>query len=197
MKKTEEYSSLRNEILGLINIQNSYIIAMYTITVTIFVFGIERKNEWIFLLPYIIFFSFQRIISAKNDAMVRIAAYISVYLEEGAGWESRYGKIVERTTIKNNHGKKFSKVKNILLGRISSMQLGLVCSVCSIIICICNNLDIWNQKQSFSVYLTTTIPIFTSVVLFSLLRMNCNNALTNMSKREIYIEQLKLLKSEE
>lgn len=81
---------LRQEILDLITIQNTYIVAMYTITITIIGIGLERKSNVLFLLPYIILFSFQCIISAKKDGYIRIAAYIAVYLEERDGWEKQY-----------------------------------------------------------------------------------------------------------
>ncbi len=52
--KDSEYIELKEEVIALIQIQNNYIIAMYTITVSILAFAIERNNEWLFLLPYII-----------------------------------------------------------------------------------------------------------------------------------------------
>ena len=55
-----EYNALRSEILNLISIQNTYIIAMYTITITILGFGLQTQNSFLFLLPYIVLFSFQK-----------------------------------------------------------------------------------------------------------------------------------------
>ena len=95
--KDSEYTMLKQEIISLVEIQNTYIIAMYTITITILGVAFERKSQILFLLPYIILFSFQRIISAKRDGMLRIASYIAVYLEEGTGWESIYETISNRT----------------------------------------------------------------------------------------------------
>lgn len=106
-----EYTMLRQEILDLINIQNNYIIAMYTITITILGIALERQSQVLFLVPYLILFSFQRIISAKKDGMVRIAAYISVYLEKDKeGWESKYEELVAATCEKKTKQKKFFKI---------------------------------------------------------------------------------------
>ena len=79
MNKEEEHLSLRSEIISLVEIQNNYIIAMYTITIALITLAIQQKNVWIYLLPYVILFSFQRIILAKRDIMLRIAAYIAVF----------------------------------------------------------------------------------------------------------------------
>lgn len=130
-----EYNALRAEVLNLISIQNTYIIAMYTITVTILGIGLQTQNSLLFLLPYTVLFSFQRTISAKRDGYLRIAAYIAVYLEKGSGWESRYETIVRSIQpVPNSKNNKLLSIgKNIILGRISSLQLGVICSIASII----------------------------------------------------------------
>lgn len=193
MKETEEYSSLRNEILGLISIQNNYIIAMYTITVTILVFGIERKNEWIFLLPYIILFSFQKNISAKKDAMIRIAAYITVFHENGMGWESFHEKIVDNTSGGEEKG--FS-IKSFIAGKVASFQLAAVCSIGTIIQCVYNNVEKWKGDNSFWSFLHTSLPIILAIVLYFLLRFIYANALKLRMTRQEYIKRLKLIKYE-
>lgn len=190
--KDSEYIELKEEVIALIQIQNNYIIAMYTITVSILAFAIERNNEWLFLLPYIILFSFQRIIMAKNDNMVRIAAYIVVFLEEGYGWESLYKSIVHYTTIKNNTSKPFSKLKNIVSGRISSLQLGLLSSTGCITVNIVNN-----KLYSMPIHdikFFDIIPSLMGIILFVLLVSWCKNALNSMNRREVYIEALKFNK---
>lgn len=87
IKNTNEYLSLRSEIISLVDIQYNYILAMYTISIALISLAIQQQNEWIFLLPYIVLFSFQRVISAKRNIMIRIAAYIAVFLDEEFGWE--------------------------------------------------------------------------------------------------------------
>ena len=128
MNKDSEYMSLRAEIISLVEIQYNYIVTMYTITIAIISLAIQQKNEWLFLLPYIILISFQRVISAKRNVMLRIAAYIAVFLDGDIGWEKNYNEIVNHTLNKHNNTEKFSKLKNVLSGRISSLQLGVVCS---------------------------------------------------------------------
>ena len=60
--------------------------------------------------------------------MVILAAYIAVYLEEGQGWESLSQK--HREAMRN--GEIFHKPESIwkiLVGRLGSAQLGLLCSM--------------------------------------------------------------------
>ena len=198
MKNPEEYTSLREEILQLINIQNNYIIAMYTISITILVFGIERKNEWIFMMPYIILLAFQRVISAKNNDMLRIAAYIAVYLEnENEGWESQYTKIAKETSIIDKKHKGSLTLKNIIFGRVSSLQLGLVCSILGIVVCIVNNIQMWQGKLSFLFYIKSLLPVFILIILYFILRYRSKNALSSMEIRSSYINKLSCLKESE
>ena len=188
----EEYNSLRTEIIELVNIQNNYIIAMYTITIAILSLAIQQENEWLFLLPYVILFSFQRIISAKNDGMLRIAAYIAVFLDENVGWEKNYEQItgVAKTTGRD----KFSKFMNVISGRISSMQLGVVCSIGCAITCvkkIGGDIDSWSNLNFWEV-----LPIVVALFLFGSLREWCKGTLKNMEIRKEYIKNLEILKSQ-
>lgn len=188
--KSEEYTSLRNEIMQLVNIQNNYIIAMYTITIAILSLAIQQDNEWLFLLPYIILFSFQRIISVKNDGMLRIAAYIAVFLDEEIGWEKKYNDIVD--ALKSPYRSKFSQFMNIISGRISSLQLGLVCSIGCTIFCLKNmQFDIYDIQN---VNLWDAFPIVIGVILFFCLQIWCRGTFRNMGVRKEYIDKLEILK---
>lgn len=178
-----EYNALRNEILNLISIQNTYIIAMYTITITILGFGLQTQNSFLFLLPYIVLFSFQRIISAKRDGYLRIAAYITVYLEEGSGWESRYATITGSMQSTKHKNKLNIVIYNVFIGRISSSQLGFLCSSISIIVTL---LNITEDNVPL-----TIVTILSAVILFSLLLYFNKNTLKSMKKREEYIELMK------
>ena len=128
IEKATEYESLRQEILDLITAKDNFIIAMYTITTAILCFAFELENPVLFLVPYIVLFAFQYNISAKNESMVILAAYIAVCLEEGQGWESQNQKY--RDAMRN--GVTFHKPESIwkiLVGRLGSAQLGLLCSM--------------------------------------------------------------------
>lgn len=184
--KDSEYTMLKQEIISLVEIQNAYIIAMYTITITILGVAFERKSQILFLLPYIILFSFQRIISAKRDGMLRIASYIAVYLEEGTGWESIYETISNRTIESINRKKVHSRIFNVLMGRLCSAQLGLLCSSASIIMHFYNNkiklLDFYNVKIH-----EVLIPLIAILLFVSL--CYCTKDVFN-SKRQQYINNL-------
>lgn len=199
MNKAEEYASLRSEIISLVDIQYNYILAMYTISVAIISLAIQQQNEWIFLLPYIILISFQRVISAKRNIMLRIAAYIAVFLDGDFGWEKNYNEITNNTLNKHNNKKKFSWIKNILSGRVSSVQLGIVCSVGCVIININHILEKnnWDSIKSISINelrVVELLPTFLAFLLLVIIIHWSSGAVEAMKVREKYIDSLKQYK---
>lgn len=102
MNNNEEFSSLRDEIIESITLQNNYIVAMYTIAVTIMVFAIEKNNSVLFLMPYMILFPFQSIINSKRDGMLKMGAYIEVYYGQDFKWEHTNYLITDAMNQKRN-----------------------------------------------------------------------------------------------
>lgn len=201
MIRKDEYSSLRAEIIGIIDITQNYIIAMYTITVAILTFAIQQQNPWLFLIPYVVLFSFQRIISAKRDIMVRMAAYIAVFLDEDFGWEKNYKEIYKRTTDKHNDKGKFSSFMNIISGRLSSLQLGVVCCIGCIIMNVYVIYEIVKDSTPDTNVLSEIsamdiIPSVCAILLLGALIEWCKNSLNTMKRRDQYIESLTAYKNE-
>lgn len=201
MRKSEEYASLRSEIISLVDIQYNYILAMYTISIAIISLAIQQQNEWIFLLPYVILISFQRVISAKRNIMLRIAAYIAVFLDEDFGWEKNYKDIIDNTLNKHNNKKKFSWLKNIISGRISSLQLGVVCSVGCIIVSINNILENnnWESVRNIiwsDIRLIEMIPVAGAIVLLAYLMDWSRGSVDAMEVRDKYIKSLTQYKND-
>lgn len=195
MNKSYEYTSLRAEIISLVEIQYNYILAMYTISIAIISLAIQQQNEWIFLLPYIILFSFQRVISAKRNIMLRIAAYIAVFLDEDFGWEKNYNEIVDNTLNKHNSTEEYSDFKNVYSGRISSLQLGLVCSLGCIVLGVVHILENkgWNSLNNIvlsDISFLDMFPIVCAILLFCGLLDWCKGSLKAMDIRNKYIESL-------
>lgn len=189
ISKDVEYTMLKQEILGLINIQNNYIIAMYTITVTIWGIAYERRSHILFLLSYIILFSFQRIITTKKEGMIRLAAYIVVYLEDG--WEKNYHSMVAETLEKRDSKKVFSQFMNMISGRISSLQLGFLCSASSVIMCLVNMDMTISENLILKIKIIDLISLIGAISLYVVLWYWNKNVLKTMKMRSDYIELLK------
>lgn len=191
-----QYASLKAEMQEIVTIQSSYIIAMYTITVAIIGIGLQFDNVWLLLLPYVVLFSFQRIIQAKKDVMLRIAAYISVFLDGPDGFEKNYTKIVKKTTNRFSQKKPYSLFRNIVSGRISSLQLGALCSSLCIIKYLLTKRDErllflhWIENYTQITFIDT-LPILAALGLFALLCYKCRDALGSMRDRGNYIRSLK------
>ncbi len=195
--KKEEYLTLKEEINDLTMMQNNCVIAMYTITIAILSLAIQQKNEWLFLLPYIILFSFQRIINAKKDVRIRAIAYIAVFLDGENGFEKNYATIVEKTTG-NYNNKKFDKVMNVISGRVSSLQLGVVCTIGATVMCIFNKYSEWKTYTNVmnDLAVVDILPIILGIFLLGILKEWCTDALDSMKKRERYIQSLEAYKRE-
>lgn len=193
MSKEVEYAALKQEILNLDSKKANYVIAMYTIMITISIFALEVKNEWYFLITYIVLFAFERQILSIREGSIRIAAYITVFLEEGIGWESNYEDIFNETCVKSEQKIIYSKIVDILSGRIAVTQLGLFCSIGSIGMSIFNN-EITFQSIGKADFFDA-ICICSAIFLFVLIKLWCRNATKTMNIRSKYIQNLKEYKN--
>lgn len=127
--------------------------------------------------------------------MLRIAAYISVFLDGPDGFEKNYTKIVKKTTNRFSRKKPYSWFRNVASGRISSLQLGALCSSLCIIkyLLIKRNgrwlLFEWIENYTQITFIDT-FPILAALGLFALLCYKCRDALGSMRDRENYIRSL-------
>ena len=187
--KEVEYESLRQEILDSITAKDNYIIAMYTITTAILCVAFELKNPILFLLPYIIIFAFQYNISAKSENMIILAAYISVFLEGGQGWESD-SKTFKDDMRDGNPYKKPEKILKFLVGRIGSVQLGMLCSVS----CVIYSLYKFKDVNCIINAIEPAVYILLSTILYVLLRVQTRNVLKLRERKENYVKNLQRAK---
>lgn len=190
--KQTEYSTLRQEILDSITSRDNYIMAMYTITVAILCVAFELQNPILFLIPYVILFAFQNSIAAKNENMIVLATYIAVYLEDGCGWESNNFELKKIM----QEGASFKRPRSIwkfLMGRIGSVQLGLLCSIS----CIAYAAQEIMTAFKVTELIKPGICIILAIVLYILIRVQTKDALKLGKRRKVYIENLRKAKEKE
>lgn len=187
INKDTEYSMLKQEIISASEIISNVTLAMYTITLSIFVLGAEFDNSIIFLTPYIILFPFQNIINRKRDGVNRIAAYIAVFLEEGKGWEGKYNEYFEAMRGYDENLMLARRIWNFIIGRTSSTQLGLLSTLIF-------NLFYWKNLDLNSMRFEDAALVILSVVLFIILALGNKAGISNVGLRSMYIERLKLIK---
>lgn len=190
--KQTEYASLRQEILDSITSRDNYIMAMYSITAAGLCAAFELQNPILFLIPYIILFAFQNTITSKNENMIVLAAYVAVYLEEGCGWESRNTEI-NKIMHEGIPFKRVNSVWKFLVGRIGSVQLGMLCSISCITYSV---ISLYSTTQIIDM-IEAGVYIVLSVILYVLIRVQTKDALKLGDRRKIYIENLKKAKLEE
>ena len=101
MTKDEKfiYEKLREEVMDLVKRQDTYLLAAYTLTITIWTVGIERNSHWVALLPLFILFVISLRICDFRDSSSFLSAYISIWLEKkpGNGWSYTREKYFEIT----------------------------------------------------------------------------------------------------
>lgn len=189
----EEYACITNRIMTAIQVKHAYNVAMYTITIAIIGFALESKNAWLFLLPYIVLFSFHRLIQNERYRINKYDAYLAVYSKDG--WEQNYKTFhmnLEQCYNRHPHG--ITKSKMV---RVSALHLGFMCSVMAIlmggynIISIESGVDLnrWISNTTFFDWLLG----LAAVVLFVVMIFWCKNANDSMYTRDKYIEQIKKL----
>ena len=182
-----EYVSLRQEIMNSINACDTYKIAMYTVTVALLSVAFAQGKAIFFLLPYVVIFAFQWAISAKNENNVVLAAYIAVFLEEGQGWESNNLELKEK--MHNNKTKKLTtpKIINRLIGRISSAQLGFLCSL----LCCIYSIPPFFKAVQINECVLPGACVILSVALYVGIRIQTEDVLKLWKKKNEYIKNLR------
>lgn len=87
-----EYETLRSEINQKIELVNSLTTFTLTTVVAILTFALSSDNAMLYLLPYCIIIPMYLRISYYRSAIVKISAYMIVFLEkynDGINWETR------------------------------------------------------------------------------------------------------------
>lgn len=83
------YQNLRGEIIDLAKRQDNYLLASYTICITIWAFSLETLNEWVAILPMFILIPLSLRVCDFRYGTVFLSAFMAVFLEEKSyeGWE--------------------------------------------------------------------------------------------------------------
>lgn len=93
----KEYEELRNEIQKKTELHNSLVTFMITTVVAVLAFALDNDNTLLYLLPYGIIIPISMRITYYRFAMVKLSAYIIVYLEseiDGLKWETRNANLI-------------------------------------------------------------------------------------------------------
>lgn len=101
------YQNLREEIIDLTKRQDNYMLASYTICITIWAFALENSNEWVAILPIFILIPLSLRVSDFRYGGAFLSAYMTIFLEEKSynGWEyvrEEYYKIKEEFHLNKN-----------------------------------------------------------------------------------------------
>ena len=98
-----EYEMLKSEINQIIELVNSLTTFTLTTVVAILTFALTSDNAMLYLLPYCIIIPMYLRISYYRSAMVKILAYMIIFLEkydDGINWETRNSCLMNRINKK-------------------------------------------------------------------------------------------------
>lgn len=186
----EEYACITSRIMTSFQIKHSYNIGMYTITIAIIGFALETQNAWLFLLPYVVLFSFHRIIQNERYRINKYDAFLAVYSNDV--WEQEYKEFHDN--LKQSYKVHVHGITTNKLVRVPALHLGLVCSVMSIFMqayVMVSTGEGYDLNRLITHY--TLGDIFLIAVAFGLwilIFFWCKNANDSMATREKYIEQI-------
>ena len=146
VKKETIYQNLRDEIMDLVKRQDTYSLAAYTLTISIWAFALEAKNAWVSLLPLFLLIPLSLRVADFRYSVVFLSAFMGVFFEEKSndGWEyvreSYYSiqeKIIKnKLDLKNydiNSNDVYFKRKNRVLSLLSKLTFTML-SIISIAI---------------------------------------------------------------
>lgn len=126
--KKSIYQNLREEMMDLVKRQDTYLLAAYTITISVWSFAIQFANHWIALLPIFILLPLSFRVCDFRKGTVFLSSFMAIFLERESydGWEyvrEEYFKV-----FPNLHGEKKGLLENIVtfLSRMSFCLLTIV-----------------------------------------------------------------------
>lgn len=186
-----EYNNLRAEINQKIELHNTLLTFTITTVVAILTFALvqEEINPYLFLLPFCIIIPISMRIAYYRTTMVKISAYMIVFLEkelQDINWETRNAEFVN---LSNSKGKKTYKKSSVFtkltaLRYFECLLLSIVCYV----IYLCTYLP--NQNSSFVLICHVIIPLFL-VVFEALVTKRINSTNHDRVKYCLYWEKIK------
>lgn len=187
----EEYACITNRIIAAYQVKHSYIIAMYTITIAIVGYAIQAKNAWLFLLPYIVLFSFQRLIQNERYRINKFDAFLAVYSEDI--WEREYKEFHDNLKLSyrvHEYGIITSKFV-----RVPALHLGVACSGMAILMQVYSLVytsEGYDLNRLITHWTFWDILLLTiACVLLILIVIWCKNANDSEATRAKYIEQIR------
>lgn len=94
MEKQVEYEALKQEILYSVQVVKNYRSLLYSIVVAVLAFAFDKDDPILFLLPFFVIIPIYLHAMHQVDSMMRIGAYIYVFLEPETDckWETRLYK---------------------------------------------------------------------------------------------------------
>lgn len=119
----EEYNTLRNEIISILELRRSVWINMYIIYTALIVLGFQMTH-FLFLISYAIIIPFKCVIDEYSELMEKASCYIIVFFEKEyeIHWESLHRFEGYKQAAKNNWVRR-------ILSQTSVAHLGLLSAI--------------------------------------------------------------------
>lgn len=166
--KTTIYQNLRDEIMDLARRQDTYLLASYTICITIWAFAVEALNEWIAILPMFILIPLSLRVCDFRYGTVFLSSFMAIFLEEKSyeGWE--YVREEYYKTKKEFRANKDNKSKDLFKRRslpLSFLSRGTFCLLTIITIVIFWGIRGFLIDSTSQIIITVIICVTQAIVL--------------------------------
>ncbi len=166
------YQNLRNEMMDLVKRQDTYLLASYTLCITVWAFALEAKNAWVALLPAFILLPLSMRFSDFRHGMVFLSSFMAVFLEESSynGWEyvreEYYKQAKEIRSLKQRptECKDLFKKKSIVLSFVSKATFTLLTLISIIMFW---GLKTFNFSSLSNIVINSIMLIIQAIILFT------------------------------
>ena len=172
MGKKDEYNALRQEILISIQVVKNYRNMLYATVAATMAFAFGKGKAILFLVPFCVVLPIYFLARHQFDSILRIGAYINVFLEPGTDcqWETRLYE------YDNLHKNKYS-TKN--MSTYSYVSISLCCLLLSMLYSDCKKIDV----EFIVTLIAQVIAFFMCIYSFVIKKMD------NLSVKEKYLRE--------
>ena len=150
--KETTYQNLRDEAIDTVKRQDTFLLATYTMCISVWSIAFNVKEEWIALFPLIFLILLSLKICELRRAVVFLASYMEVFLEEGSldGWEN----------IKEEYYRKYRRPYRKIFSYCSKVSFSVLSFISSLLFWIIRDFDLIVFGHKWIGYVIIAVQIF-------------------------------------
>jgi len=126
MSISDEYKSLRDEILMEYQKEVNLTTFVFTATAAIIGYGLTAKNPWVFLVPLALLTLLLFQLRNSLRSILEISVYIRVFIESNKDFGQYWETTIDALRDKLRNEKRFRSLTDVIFARFTAM-MGAIC----------------------------------------------------------------------